>query len=139
MKQKKKQTFRSVEILYQPPPAGPNETLPIKLGIQVSRYSSPLSASWKATGALEINNCIKISGFKVIQGKKGHFVSLPSVRNKEGFYLQLVNLEAVEFKQFVQDEFLKLYLETLEEGRDDREAEEVVKVLTGSLKPAVPL
>jgi DNA-binding cell septation regulator SpoVG len=96
----------------------------------MSRYAgSGAESSWKATAAVEVNGLLKISGFKIIRGKNGHFGSLPAVRSKNGFFLQLVNPATPEFKQFLQDELLKLYLETLEEGRDDAEAEEVVKTL----------
>jgi len=137
MKNTKKQIFRSLQLLYHPAPDPTNETpsAPLHLQIRLARYLPQKEGSaWKAVVSLEINQVIKICGIKLIAGEKGPFFSYPSVASKnKSFYLPLVRLPAVDFKQFIEAEFLKLYLETLEEGKDESEAEAVVQALTAGV------
>ena len=73
----------------------------------------------KANCTITFEDCIKISGFKVMENKEGHlFLSMPNVKGNNGKFYELAQFTNREFRQYVGKWAVKKYQEALK-NKDD--------------------
>ena len=68
-----------------------------------------LGANVKAVGTMTINNEFVVTGIKIVDGEKGLFVTMPSVKAKDGNYISIANPITAEFRKKVNEGALKAY------------------------------
>jgi stage V sporulation protein G len=79
-----------------------------ELGLAVSRmHKLDGSGATKAFCDVTILDSLEIKGFRVVEGKDGLFVSMPSESSKDGKWYNTVN----PLKREIKDEIAKLVLE----------------------------
>ena len=62
----------------------------------------------KALATIEINDLV-INGARVIEGSKGLFVSMPSVKDKEGNYNDVVYPKTADLRKEIQTAVIEEY------------------------------
>ncbi len=65
----------------------------------------------KALVSLVLEEHIVIHGIKVVEGSSGLFVAMPSRKNKDNEYKDIVHPVTNEFRQVLQDTVLEVYKE----------------------------
>jgi len=76
--------------------------------IRIRKFDSPKSKI-KAFVDITINNSLAIKNLKVIDGSKGLFLSMPSTKNKEGGFDDIVFPINNEARKYMTDTILKEY------------------------------
>ena len=72
----------------------------------------PLSkkdSNLKAFASITIDNAICITGFRIVEGKLGLFVSMPQSKDNEGEYLDVAFPITKEAREEIQDAVLDAY------------------------------
>ena len=84
---------------------------------------SILKGDWgktKAMASVTLDSCFVVTGFKVIDGSKGLFVSMPNRKGKEGEkYIDTAFPTTKEFRQTLIDALLTEYGEKPKEEKKD--------------------
>ncbi|MEG2086062.1 MAG: septation regulator SpoVG [Clostridia bacterium] len=74
------------------------------------RIKRILNASiFKAIVSITIDNCLVIHDIKIIEGKDGDFISMPSRKTKDGEFVDIVHPINPQTRQIIQDTILKAY------------------------------
>ena len=63
----------------------------------------------KAVASVTIDDCIVIHDVKIVQGKDGYFISMPSKKTPDGEYRDLVHPINTETREHLVEELLKAY------------------------------
>ncbi len=83
----------------------------MKIDITEVRVSLREDAKLKAFASITLADCFVIRGLKIIEGKTGTFVAMPSRRRKDGEYQDIahpINNEArAEMERIILDEYRK--------------------------------
>ena len=64
----------------------------------------------KAIASIVINNAIAINNIKIIEGKKGLFIGMPSKKNEKGVFKDIVCPINNETRETIQNAILKEYM-----------------------------
>jgi len=78
----------------------------------------------KAFATITIDDCFVVTDLKVIQGKKGLFVAMPSRKRKDGSFKDVAHPLNQETRDEIEGRVLKAYGEALESGRFHEMAED---------------
>ncbi len=70
----------------------------------------------KAYATFTIDNCFVIRDLKVIDGRKGIFVAMPSRRRADGTYKDTAHPLDTETRKRIQDRILSEYWKVVQEG-----------------------
>lgn len=70
----------------------------------------------KAVASVTIDDCIVIHDVKIVQGKEGYFISMPSKKTPDGEYRDLVHPINTETREHLVDELLKAYENAVKEN-----------------------
>lgn len=70
----------------------------------------------KAFATITFNNCFIVTDLKVIRGKKGLFVAMPSRKRKDGQFKDVAHPLNTETRQMIEDKVLSEYEKALESG-----------------------
>jgi stage V sporulation protein G len=70
----------------------------------------------KAFATITFNNCFIVTDLKVIRGKKGLFVAMPSRKRKDGQFKDVAHPLNTETRQMIEQKVLAAYEESLEHG-----------------------
>jgi stage V sporulation protein G len=81
------------------------------------RISLRDDAKLKAFASITLGNCFVIRGLKIIEGKSGTFVAMPSRRRKDGEYQDIAHPINNEARATMERIILKAYREELEKAR----------------------
>lgn len=65
----------------------------------------------KAKATVEINNAFAIKDIRIVEGNSGLFVAMPSRKNNDGKYYDIVDIYSNDFKKELNDAILKYYRE----------------------------
>jgi len=76
------------------------------------------SGAIKANASITFDSQFVVTGLKIMEGKSGLFVSMPSVKKADGEWKDTAFPLSKEFRQTIQDTVLKKYL-----NRESPEAE----------------
>lgn len=68
-----------------------------------------------AFASLTIGKCLAINGVKLMNGKKGHFVSMPSVKGKDDEYHDIVFPVTKEMRNAITKAVIEAYNEDVDE------------------------
>lgn len=80
------------------------------MNITVERiYRLPENGPLKAFVDLSINNILLIKGIRIIQGKKGLFVTMPQEQGKDKRWYDSIRCLDQEFKKRLDDEIMSAY------------------------------
>ena len=63
----------------------------------------------KAVASITIDECFVVHDIKVIEGKEGYFISMPSKKTPDGEYRDIVHPINTETREKIIEEVLKVY------------------------------
>ena len=99
----------------------------------------------KAVASITIDECFVVHDIKVIEGKEGYFISMPSKKTPDGEYRDIVHPINTETREKIIEEVLKVYEKAEKELAKQSEAlgqmitkntqGTTVKVVSGFMKP----
>lgn len=69
----------------------------------------------KAYVTVTFDNCFVVHNVKVIEGKNGTFIAMPSRKTKTGEYKDVAHPIHTEFRSILQDRILEAYEKSLDE------------------------
>lgn len=69
----------------------------------------------KAVASITIEECFVVHDIKVIEGKEGFFISMPSRKTPDGEYKDIVHPINTETREQIRDEILAAYDKALKE------------------------
>jgi len=72
----------------------------------------------RAYVTVTFDDCFVVHNVKVIEGKSGTFIAMPSRKTKTGEYKDVAHPINSEFRQKLQDKILKAYADTETENAD---------------------
>ncbi len=78
----------------------------------------------KAYVTVTFDNCFVVHNVKVIEGKNGAFIAMPSRKTKTGEYKDVAHPINSDFRGKLQDEILKAYQVEAAAGQDELETEQ---------------
>jgi stage V sporulation protein G len=84
------------------------------MNITEVRISLRDDAKLKAFASITLDNCFVVRGLKIIEGKSGTFVAMPSRRRKDGEYQDIAHPINNEARAKMERVILKAYREELE-------------------------
>jgi stage V sporulation protein G len=84
------------------------------MNITEVRISLRDDAKLKAFASITLDNCFVVRGLKIIEGKSGTFVAMPSRRRKDGEYQDIAHPINNEARAVMERVILKAYREELE-------------------------
>ena len=70
----------------------------------------------KAVASITIDDCFVVHDIKVIEGKEGYFISMPSKKTPDGEYRDIVHPINTETREKIIEEVLKAYEKAEKEG-----------------------
>lgn len=70
----------------------------------------------KAVASITIDECFVIHDIKIIEGKDGFFISMPSRKTPDGEYRDIVHPINTETREMIIDAILKAYEKTEKQG-----------------------
>jgi stage V sporulation protein G len=71
----------------------------------------------KAFASITLANCFVIRGLKIIEGKSGTFIAMPSRKRKDGEYQDIAHPINNEARATMEGAVLKAYREELERNK----------------------
>jgi stage V sporulation protein G len=81
-----------------------------KLDIKVQRiYSFESDRPLKAFVDITINDCLLIKGIKLLDGKKGLFISMPQEQARDKKWYESIRCLSEEIKDQIRDIIIKAY------------------------------
>jgi stage V sporulation protein G len=86
------------------------------MNITEVRISLRDDAKLKAFASITLDNCFVVRGLKIIEGKSGTFVAMPSRRRKDGEYQDIAHPINNEARAIMERVILKAYREELEKA-----------------------
>ena len=63
----------------------------------------------KASASITIDECFVVHDIKVIEGKEGYFISMPSKKTPEGEYKDIVHPINTETREYISNEIINAY------------------------------
>ena len=63
----------------------------------------------KAVASITIDECFVVHDIKVIEGKEGYFISMPSKKTPEGEYKDIVHPINTETREYISNEIINAY------------------------------
>jgi len=91
---------------------------------EVKVFPSKESGRLKAYATVVFDDSFIIRDLKVIEGNKGHFVSMPSRRRKDGTFRDIVHPLNSETRKMIEDAIIKEYEQVAEFGDEGAESAE---------------
>lgn len=73
------------------------------------RLVSKEDSKLKAVASITIDECFVVHDIKVIEGKEGYFISMPSKKTPDGEYRDIVHPINTETREKIIEEVLKVY------------------------------
>lgn len=87
------------------------------MNITEVRISLRDDAKLKAFASITLDNCFVIRGLKIIEGKSGTFVAMPSRKRKDGEYQDIAHPINNEARAIMERVILRAYTEELEKAK----------------------
>jgi stage V sporulation protein G len=84
------------------------------MNITEVRISLRDDAKLKAFASITLDNCFVVRGLKIIEGKSGTFVAMPSRKRKDGEYQDIAHPINNEARAIMERVILNAYKEELE-------------------------
>ena len=75
----------------------------------------------KATASINFDGCFAVTGLKVVEGKNGLFVNMPSQQVKDGTYKDVAFPVTKEYREELQNAVLMAYEQKLEETLENKQ------------------
>lgn len=76
----------------------------------------------KAFVSIVFDECFMVNDIKVIRGKEGFFISMPSRRKRNGKFKDIAHPLNNETRKFMEDEILQAYEDTMSDGAEQGQA-----------------
>lgn len=94
------------------------ETVPqsTPMEIKVTNIALQNEKNILARASIVLNDCLAIRGVKIVDGKNGAFVSMPSYQSN-GRFVEVCFPTTGEFRQQLTDSVIEAYQQTLEQGQ----------------------
>lgn len=86
------------------------------MNITEVRISLRGDAKLKAFASITLDNCFVIRGLKIIEGKSGTFIAMPSRKRKDGEYQDIAHPINNESRATMERIILKAYREEVEKS-----------------------
>jgi stage V sporulation protein G len=78
----------------------------------------------RAYVTVTFDDCFVVHNVKIIEGKSGRFIAMPSRKTKTGEYKDVAHPINSDFRQTLQEKILQAYSQELEEQEEPGEQEE---------------
>ena len=78
----------------------------------------------RAIISITIDNMIAVHDIKVVQGDERLFVAMPSRKDENGVFRDIVHPISPEARQLIENEILETYVRHIEQMQAEQEAEE---------------
>lgn len=91
--------------------------------IRVYPFEGDKKSNLLAMVSVTFGGVFVVTGFKIMNGKKGLFVSMPSIKTRKGEYKDSVFPLTKEFRKVLSDSILNAF-DALEEDEDEDEDDE---------------
>lgn len=88
----------------------------VPLNIKVTNISLQNEENLLARANIVLNDCLAIRGVKIVHGKHGAFISMPSYQ-ANGRFVEICFATTGEFRQQLHDSVIGAYEQTLEQGQ----------------------
>lgn len=72
----------------------------------------------KAVASITIDECFVIHDIKIIEGKEGYFISMPSRKTPDGEYRDIVHPINTETRELIISAILKAYEKVAKQGNN---------------------
>ena len=59
--------------------------------INIKLLNEPISSRLKGIASIVIDDCFAIHGIKILDGTNGYFIAMPSKKNADGEYVDIVH------------------------------------------------
>lgn len=86
--------------------------------LDCSVYPLPDRGTLKALATIRLNDCFVVNGLRVMEGQKGLFVAMPSVKNSKGEYKETCFPVTAEFHATLTKAVLTAYEKKLEKEQE---------------------
>jgi len=63
----------------------------------------------KAVASITIDECFVVHDIKIIEGKEGYFISMPSKKTPDGEYKDIVHPIKTETREYISNEIINAY------------------------------
>lgn len=98
-------------------PAQPvNPALPTTIAVRI--HSINPSGNLKATASVNLNGVFAVHGLKVMDGKKGLFVSMPGYQGRSGWVDSVHPIDA-GFREQLNQAVMDAYVQAITQGQND--------------------
>ncbi len=87
------------------------------MNITEVRISLRDDAKLKAFASITLDDCFVVRGLKIIEGKSGTFIAMPSRKRKDGEYQDIAHPINNEARAIMERVILKAYREELERSK----------------------
>ena len=91
--------------------------------IRVYPFEGNKKSNLLAMVSVTFGGVFVVTGFKIIDGKKGLFVSMPSIKTSKGEYKDSAFPLTKDFRKFLSDSILNAF-DALQEDEDEDEGDE---------------
>lgn len=81
----------------------------------------------KAFATITIDNSFVVRGLKIIEGTKGRFVAMPSMKKKDGTYQDIAHPINNEARMMIEQEVFKAYEEALKNPQHHTASEDTTE------------
>ena len=99
---------------------GNSAVLPVKLDVSVRPVTAQNNLA--AFASVTINDCFAVEGLKVVNGKNGLFVNMPSVKDSNGEYKDICKPVTKEFHKQLTEAVLAGYEKAVEKGHESEKS-----------------
>ena len=87
------------------------------MNITEVRISLRDDAKLKAFASITLDNCFVVRGLKIIEGKSGTFIAMPSRKRKDGEFQDIAHPINNEARAIMERVILKAYREEMERSK----------------------
>ena len=92
--------------------------------IRIYPFEGDKKSNLLAIVSVTFGGVFVVTGFKIMDGKKGLFVSMPSIKTSKGEYKDFAFPLTKEFRKVMSDSILNAFDALQEDGDEDEESED---------------
>lgn len=90
--------------------------------VRIFPYKKAKKSNLKAFASVEFDECFAVTGLKVMDGKKGLFVSMPASEDSEGEYHDVCFPVTKKFRKELNDAVITAFNEEDEDEEDEKKS-----------------
>ena len=95
--------------------------------VRIFPYKKAKKSNLKAFASIELDECFAVTGIKIMDGKKGLFVSMPSNEGSDGEYFDIAFPVTKKFRTELNDAILTAFEAEDEDDKSDKKGKKKSK------------